>query len=135
MVSYSLEGSAELSRMFVLNSTTGAIVLNATLDFEKTSSYRFTVVAQDAGAPSLKDKSQVTVNIVDVNDNRPEFAVSKFVVNVTESSQINRNVFIAVATDEDSGLNAALRYSLVSGDIGNTFTIDPVSGESSFYLI
>ncbi len=116
--------------MFILNSSTGDIKLNASLDYEKTTSYIFTVIACDAGTPSLKDKAQVTVNVKDVNDNKPKFSASNFVVNVTESSQINRVVFKVAASDEDSGLNSVLRYSLLSGNTGNTFTIDPITGIS-----
>ena len=114
--------------MFIINSTTGVITLNATLDYEMTSSYRFTVTAKDAGTDPLQDKAQVLINVIDVNDNKPRFSHSKSQINVTESSQINREIFRVVATDKDSGMNAEIRYNLKSGDVGNTFTIDPISG-------
>ena len=128
-ITYSLDGQSDLSTWFLLDSVTGVIRTNVSLDYEHTSSYRFTVVAKDAGVPSLRDKAQVLVNVLDVNDNRPYFAITNYSITVTESSQINREVFKAVAVDKDSGLNAALRYSLLSGDAGNTFTIDPITGK------
>eukprot|EP00794_Sanderia_malayensis_P016064 gene16064-17687_t len=124
-----MEGlSAVPDSIFTVSASSGALILNSTLDYETQTTYRFTVLARDAGSPSLKDKAQVTINVIDVNDNRPEFTVSKFVVNVTESSQINREVYKVVAKDKDANSNAAVRYSLLSGDIGNTFTIDPIFG-------
>lgn len=123
-----MDGSSQLLNMFIINSTTGEIKLNTTLDYEMTPSYRFTVTAKDAGTDPLQDKSQVLINVIDVNDNQPRFSHSKSQINVTESSQINRQIFRVIATDKDSGLNAAIRYSLKSGDVGNTFTIDPISG-------
>ena len=123
-----MEGSSELLNMFIINSTTGVITLNTTLDYEMTSSYRFTVTAKDAGTDPLQDKAQVLINVIDVNDNEPRFSHSKAQINVTESSQLNREIFRVVATDQDSGVNAEIRYNLKSGDVGNTFTIDPISG-------
>ena len=102
--------------------------MNTTLDYEKIKSYGLTVTAKDAGVPSLQDKAQIRINVVDVNDNQPYFLKSKVVINVTESSQINRDIYKVTAFDKDSGLNAELRYSLQSGNTGNTFTVDPVSG-------
>ena len=127
-MTYTLEASQSDLERFIINSTNGAVILNTTLDYEKTKSYRLTVTAKDAGVPSLQDKAQIIINVIDVNDNRPYFTESKVVINVTESSQISRDIYKVTAFDKDSGLNAELRYSLQSGNIGNTFTVDPVSG-------
>ena len=126
---YALEGTNEELQMFLINSTTGDITLNTTLDYERIKSYRLTAIAKDAGVPSLKDKAQISINVLDVNDNRPYFLQSRVVLNVTESSQINRDIYKVTATDKDSKLNADLRYHLLSGNVDNTFTIDPVYGK------
>ena len=122
-LSYGLEGSSQLLNMFIINSSTGLIKLNTTLDYEVTSSYRFTVTAKDAGTDPLQDKSQVLINVIDVNDNKPQFRDPKSQINITESSQINRNIFTVEATDKDSGMNAKIRYNLKSGNVENTFNI------------
>ena len=131
-LTYTLEGSPSDLEKFFINSTTGSVTLNTTLDYEKVKSYLLTVTASDAGVPSLKDKAQIIINVIDVNDNRPQFLQSQVVISVTESSQVNRDIYKVTAYDKDSGLNAELRYSLQSGNIDNTFTIDPVSGQYQF---
>ena len=128
-ISYSLEVPTKELSMFVLNSSSGNLTLNTTLDYEKVKLYRLTVIAKDAGSPPLQDKAQIQINVIDVNDNKPYFVQSQVVMNITESSQINREVYKVTARDIDSRWNSELRYSLESGNIGNTFTIDPVSGK------
>ena len=123
-----MEEKALQIETFSISPTNGEIKLNKSLDYERMNLYRFTVSAKDGGIPSLQDKALVSVNVLDVNDNRPYFKRLYFAVNVTESSQVNREIFKVTATDADANLNAELRYYLQSGNRGNTFVVDPVAG-------
>ena len=81
------------------------------------------------------DLPQVT--ILDVNDNRPQWAVDaggqqvRYDANLAENLAVGSVVATVVATDADQPgtPNSAVRYSFASGGDGNGhFTINPVSG-------
>ena len=69
---------------------------------------------------------QVSIKVTDVDDNAPEFSsVSK--VNVSEDTAVGQPVVNFNATDKDTDQN--LRYSFLSGNIGNKFSIDAKTGK------
>jgi len=70
----------------------------------------------------------VIVDITDVNDNAPEFAVPLVVLSVPEDFPSGENakvLYVCTATDADSGLNGQVSYKIRGED--ERFTIDPVS--------
>ncbi|XP_059478119.1 cadherin-89D [Neocloeon triangulifer] len=58
---------------FSISPEGGALTATGTIDRETGDSYEFRVWAEDGGKPKLKTSVQVTINILDVNDNAPEF--------------------------------------------------------------
>lgn len=58
----------EVGGEFVINRDTGVITVRTTLDYERVPSYTFNVQVSDG---SFFDTAVVTVNVVDVADNRP----------------------------------------------------------------
>ena len=79
--------------------------------------------------------SQVIVDITDVNDNAPEFAVPLVVLSVPEdfpSGENARVLYVCTATDADSDLNGKLTYKLRNED--SRFSIDPVTAEIRLML-
>ena len=54
--------------------------------------------------------------IEDINDNPPEFEPLDQPVRVSESAIIGSLVHVVQATDADCGTNAAITYSIVSGN-------------------
>ena len=61
------------------------------------------MVATDGGQPQpKKGTSQVTVNVVDVNDNKPIFG-GPYTKSVPENATRGTNVITVKATDKDSG--------------------------------
>ena len=56
---------------FEIDSASGEVTLNETLDFEDKSSYNLTVLAVDAGSPRLTGTAYVIISILPVNDNGP----------------------------------------------------------------
>ena len=69
---------------------------------------------------------QVSIKVIDVDDNAPEFSsVSK--VNVSEDTAVGQPVVIFNATDKDT--DKSFRYSILSGNIGNKFSIDTKTGK------
>jgi len=120
---------------FALNSKTGVLTLNATLDYEKDTHYKLTVVATDTKVNSKQYSTEATVmiHILNVNENQhsPAFSNSKTTIFVkTESPNKIAEVGQAFATDGDSKDtgNGKLAYSIVSQPSGNLFSIDSSTG-------
>ena len=110
---------------FRIDTISGAILLDGSLDFESTTEYNFRVLARDSGSPSLTGMAEVTVTVDDVNDNEPRFIGAPFFVNVSENTNISTPVLTVVATDADSSINGQVEYSLV-GDV--PFGVELTSG-------
>ena len=70
MITYSIIGPGS---EFGINATNGEISTNSMLDFEATQVYYLLVKAQDNGVPSREANTLVTITILDVNDNDPQF--------------------------------------------------------------
>ena len=60
-----------LSGIFVLNNQTGALSLVKPLDYESAVQYTLNISACDTGEPPRKAFSNVTIHVIDVNDNSP----------------------------------------------------------------
>ena len=66
--------------------TTGRIYTIGQLDREQVSRYDLTVVARDTSDQPLSGSSQVTITVLDYNDNAPEFSKDTFTFEVEEES-------------------------------------------------
>ena len=128
---------------FYINSTTGMLSISGNLDRETTPSYQFEVIASDHGSKSLDSRVNVTVTILDQNDNQPLFynydrlqehnGVHTIPVYSTHinSYMVEMGVTVAkvFANDSDDVLsgNGALEFKIV--DHSNVFYIDPATGD------
>lgn len=123
---------------FIIDPQTGVIKPNITFDREQQSSYTFMVKAVDGGQPPSSSYAKVTINVVDVNDNRPVFVIPSsnysydLVRTTTTPGAVVTRVF---AIDNDTGMNAELQYSLISSIIITSrvsprglFAIDKTTG-------
>ena len=126
-ISYSITGGNEEGR-FRLESTRGILSTASTLDRETTASYTLTVQAIDGGSPPLSSRANIMINITDVNDNSPIFNQS--IYSAILSFDTLKEWFVTVrATDQDSGANASITYSIIGGNEGGILTINAESGE------
>ncbi|XP_010950955.1 protocadherin-11 X-linked isoform X3 [Camelus ferus] len=116
---------------FTIDPQTGVIRPNISFDREKQESYTFYVKAEDGGRVSRSSTAKVTINVVDVNDNKPVFVVPSSNYSfelVLPSTNPGTVVFTVVAVDNDTGMNAELRYSIVGGNTKGLFMIDQTTG-------
>ena len=66
------------------------------------------------------------VQVLDDNDNIPDFGIPSIRVNLPESSAVNVTLpEVYLATDDDIGSNGDIRYFLTPDD---SFTVDPITG-------
>jgi len=128
-VSYSIVGGNSQNK-FSINSATGAITTQATLDFDTTTSYTLTVRATDSGAPSVTTyQTIVSVSLTDVNDNAPTFTQTSYSVSVSESATTSSAVLTIVATDGDkTSANNVVTYTITGGSGSGNFTIGKNTG-------
>uniref|UniRef100_A0A3P8VS05 Protocadherin 18a n=1 Tax=Cynoglossus semilaevis TaxID=244447 RepID=A0A3P8VS05_CYNSE len=133
-VSYSiLENSVHgspISTYVTIDPSNGAIYALRTFDREDVSRISFVVQAKDAGKPVLMSNTTVTLNILDENDNPPVIVVPQlwnFTADVPafKFAEAGQLVTTVRATDRDTGVNAELICSIVSGNEGGFFLINP----------
>ena len=103
---------------FAINSSTGEITVNATLDFEIQGTYALIVEVEDN--QSLTDQATITINVTDV---KPVVDDQNF--NVFES-QANGSA-VGTVMLEPGDLNSVV-FSIVDGNTGGAFAIDSFSG-------
>lgn len=120
--------SGNEQRKFSINSSTGVLWVNGTLDYEKTKFYFLTVQAIDGGSPPLSNIANVNISIYDVNDNTPTFIQNIYRVNVKEDFSVDFPIIDVKATDEDSNVNGVVRYNIANGDNLHQFGVNEGNG-------
>ncbi|XP_028656704.2 protocadherin Fat 4 [Erpetoichthys calabaricus] len=113
--------------IFAINSRTGIITLIQSLDFEKCPSHHLEISAHDFGWKAKSSVVNVTIQVLDVNDNVPVFDTEQFIALIPENSPVGSKVIQLIATDLDSDRNAQIHYSLLQGNT-ELFAIDSVTG-------
>ncbi|XP_044514023.1 cadherin-19 [Gracilinanus agilis] len=102
---------------FSVEPTTGVLRISSQMDREAKDQYLVVVQATDMlGLPGgLSGTTTVTINLSDVNDNRPIFQFGLYHMNVSESSPIGTSIGVIMAEDSDIGDNAKMNYSIEDG--------------------
>ena len=112
-------------------SNEGVITLASgeTLDYDTApTSYTLTILAEDANGSA--NSATVTINLTDINDNDPAFAQPTYTQAIDETLAPGASVISVPATDADgTDANSNVRYSIISGNIGNVFEINESTGE------
>ncbi|XP_063233580.1 fat-like cadherin-related tumor suppressor homolog [Bacillus rossius redtenbacheri] len=119
-------GSAGLFRV---DPDSGTVYLNASLDREASEQHLLVVSVRDQGAPSKRGYARLLVAVHDHNDHAPQFAAPLAEARALEGAAPGSAVCRLAAVDLDRGTNARLSYSIVSGNIGNAFVVDPSLGD------
>ncbi|XP_024947273.1 protein dachsous isoform X2 [Cephus cinctus] len=124
--------------LFRVDRTSGAVLVNATLDCDLGPEiHSLVLMACDVDPSPLCALARLRIRLEDVNDNSPKFPVSEYLEFVGENEPIGTRVFTARATDLDRGIFGALNYSIVSAaatgfsdidDSWRLFAVDAKSG-------
>uniref|UniRef100_A0A673KXN8 Protocadherin Fat 4-like n=1 Tax=Sinocyclocheilus rhinocerous TaxID=307959 RepID=A0A673KXN8_9TELE len=131
-ISVSILGGNE-QRHFEVHSSTvpnlSLIKVASVLDRERISSYNLTVSVSDNGRPVARSSfASLVIFVNDINDHPPIFQEAVYRVDISEDIPKGSYIKGVSATDGDSGQNANLRYSLVSGNSLGWFAISENSG-------
>ena len=120
MLEYFLSGVG--SGDFSILSSTGLVSLSSALDYERKSSYVFSVIVRDGNGGHAT--SSLTVTVSDENDS-PDFIGTPYSASLDEDVPIGTTVLQVSATDQDT--SDTLTYSL-AGNHNSDFSIGSNSG-------
>ncbi|NWZ88128.1 PCDB4 protein, partial [Poecile atricapillus] len=119
-VRYAFTQTSERARqLFQLNASTGEIRVAGKLDFEEAKSHKMVVKATDGGGLSAHCKVQVEV--LDVNDNAPDIALTSLTTSIPEDAPPRTVVALFSVRDRDSGDNGRTECS-IDGDLPFSLT-------------
>lgn len=114
---------------FKVDETTGQVTLARPLDRETTPRYLLTVAAADLGNPfGLTATATLTVDVLDANDNAPEFTQSESEIFIVETTEVNTVLVQFQATDADLGVNKEVSFMIGGGNMQEAFRIDTKTG-------
>uniref|UniRef100_A0A8C1GP78 FAT atypical cadherin 3b n=1 Tax=Cyprinus carpio TaxID=7962 RepID=A0A8C1GP78_CYPCA len=129
-LSYSIHGSVDPAsmRMFKINPGTGVMYTADRLDYEIRTQHILTIMVKDQEFPYYRDLARIIVTLEDANDQPPFFTRTIYDSTVFESSPPGTSALQVIALDRDSGRNGEIVYSIVAGNTGGIFGVDPLSG-------
>ena len=105
----------------------GMLYVARELDRETKDLYKLSLVARDKGIEPRSSECNITVHIIDENDNKPIFINATYSLEVYENKPKGTFVGYVKALDSDMGRNAELSYYLDENQ--RDFKIDSQTGE------
>ncbi|CAK6956616.1 protocadherin alpha-8-like [Scomber scombrus] len=108
------------------------LVLKKSLDREQKNKYSLMVTAVDGGKPQRSGTLNVSIIVLDSNDNRPIFSKEIYQIAIQENTPVGTSIFKMNATDPDEGSNGEIEYTLAKTlrrYIYDLFELDKLSGE------
>nr|XP_044988852.1 protocadherin beta-8-like [Jaculus jaculus] len=107
------------------------LVLDKALDREEQAELRLVLTAQDGGSPPRSGTAEVYIEVVDINDNVPQFEQLVYRAQIPEDSPLGFLIVAVSATDKDMGSNGEISYSLfqASDEISKIFSVHARTGE------
>lgn len=123
LVHYRLTDGEDL---FSVNRQLGEIKLKRNLNYESQTLHVLKLVAVDSGSPPRSTALNISVIVLDVNDNSPSFPAANFTFSVKELLPVGAVVGAVSAVDVDSGINGRVTYHLNTNI--DAFDIDRYTG-------
>uniref|UniRef100_A0A672GA20 Cadherin domain-containing protein n=1 Tax=Salarias fasciatus TaxID=181472 RepID=A0A672GA20_SALFA len=108
------------------------LVLQKSLDREKHQVHKLLMSAVDGGNPPRSGTLNVTVIVLDSNDNHPTFSQEIYSVTIPENVETGTSVITIKATDLDEGSNGDIEYFFggeVDPKLYEVFNLNKDTGE------
>ncbi|XP_053332004.1 protocadherin gamma-C5-like [Clarias gariepinus] len=108
------------------------LVLETSLDREKQPILSVLLTALDGGKPARSGTVQISVHVLDINDNSPVFDQTLYDAQISENASPGTVILSVRAVDPDEGVNSEILYSFgphTSETIHNVFSVDSISGD------
>ncbi|XP_037975546.2 cadherin-89D isoform X2 [Plutella xylostella] len=118
-------------RLFYLNPINGTLFLEKEIDLDSETSlpgntFMLQIQAAQVDNPLKTAQARVEIELLDLNDNLPEFEVDFYNISIVENLPNGFSVLQVMATDRDQGDNGEFMYQL--NDPEGAFAIDPRTG-------
>ncbi|XP_049870904.1 cadherin-89D [Pectinophora gossypiella] len=118
-------------KLFSLNSINGTLFLDREIDLDAETAlpgntFSLQIQAAQVDNPLKAAQARVEVEILDLNDNLPEFEVDFYNISIVENLPNGFSVLQVMASDKDQGDNGEFTYQL--NDPQGAFSIDPRTG-------
>uniref|UniRef100_A0A3Q0R9D3 Cadherin domain-containing protein n=1 Tax=Amphilophus citrinellus TaxID=61819 RepID=A0A3Q0R9D3_AMPCI len=107
------------------------MVLQKPLDREHEQHISLLLTALDGGQPTMSGTMQITVTVLDANDNAPVFTKPVYKATITENSPAGTSIITVSASDKDGGSNGEISYAISNSKrrLSDLFQIDINTGE------
>ncbi|XP_044278782.1 protocadherin beta-16-like [Varanus komodoensis] len=107
------------------------LVLEKPLDREVNAQVTLMLTAVDGGIPQRSGTAEILINVLDTNDNFPQFTQSLYEAKLQENSPLGTLVTRVEASDKDFGSYAEITYSFsqVAENILRAFKLNRHTGE------
>ncbi|XP_035824656.1 protocadherin Fat 3 [Aplysia californica] len=125
VLTYTLTGTS--TDFELVDSTSGAIKVANSLNFQSQSEYSYLLSVSDGGTPAKSAQVSVVIQVQDSNTNDPIFTTGS-TTTVPDSSPVGSDVFHFHATDADTGPAGELSYGIIIDSSGGVFSLDPSTG-------
>ncbi|XP_030621268.1 protocadherin alpha-3-like [Chanos chanos] len=106
--------------------------LRKALDRERHNTHILTLTAIDGGNPPRSGSINISISVLDDNDNRPQFSQELYSVSIDENAPEGTLVLTVNATDLDEGQNGDVIYAFAKNlerQVYDTFNLDKIKGE------
>ncbi|XP_075066053.1 protocadherin gamma-C5-like isoform X3 [Mixophyes fleayi] len=110
------------------------LVLENTLDREDMKEHSLVLTAYDGGDQPRSGSTQITIAVLDINDNAPVFDQSVYKISILENLPLKTVIITLNATDPDEGVNGEIEYAFDhhTSELGKEiFDLHPYTGAIS----
>ncbi|XP_033829797.1 protocadherin gamma-C5-like [Periophthalmus magnuspinnatus] len=111
------------------------LVLEKALDREKQPTHNLILTAVDGGDPVRSGTAQITVIVLDINDNAPQFERNVYEANVSEKATPGKEIVSVKATDIDEGLNGEIEYFFADQTAKTTLTLFDINSNTGAIVV
>ncbi|XP_019904919.2 cadherin-2 isoform X2 [Esox lucius] len=121
--------------IFIINPISGQLSVTKPLDREDIANFHLRAHAVDLNGNQVENPIDIVINVIDMNDNRPEFTHTVYNGSVPEGSKPGSFVMTVTSVDKDDPktANGMLRYKILSQNpespSSNMFTINNKTGD------
>lgn len=115
---------------FILDPNTGKITTKVKIDREilnlQENKFSFLILGHSTDGSNSNIPIEVTIEILDENDNGPVFPNEAATVHFRENAKLGTQGYITTATDADDGINSLVnQYKIIDGDGPFRLVFDP----------
>uniref|UniRef100_A0A158R4V8 CA domain-containing protein n=1 Tax=Syphacia muris TaxID=451379 RepID=A0A158R4V8_9BILA len=122
VVQYRILPETHPTGLFIINPISGELKVNGRLDREKEAEYNFTIRAIDLGTPPLYSERNITVVLVDIDDNEPIFQ-SIYKAKVQEDLPVGHEVLQITFEDFDEESNKISIFEIEDDEVSSIFNV------------